>query len=462
MKNWKNQFNSMSNVSKNLSIRLTFEWEDLFSKCSKVLCLLLFLSQVAISQVEDSKIIKGIYDAKKTVALVHSNGPILVKKSPDSKVHIEASISVKAKDRENLNILFDHFEIQSGGVGDRVDLSTVFQIESCNTVNNNSTIKFKDGTKAKGIKDFTISATLLIPNLNELKLKNKYGDITIETEVPGELSVELFSGKLETNSLCKNLDLSMKYSKGFLQNAGNAKMELFDCDLIIGDLTTADIKSKYSEVEMKNVGGNMTVQTFDDKWKVGHVKGDFKFNDKYSEFEFESIQNAEGSMFDGEIVTGTANNLFLNDSKYSKYKIGNIREFKSSISFDDEIEIKKVNVVRTDNSKYSEYRIEALENSFFSADAFDDNIKIGRVSSKFKTIHANGKYVKMDFHIESGAQFSVDVNMQYGKFDHPEFDERIHKETGNNLEIKGYVGGEKKDGENSLTIKGFDNTVYWR
>ncbi|MEZ4957945.1 MAG: hypothetical protein R2825_30580 [Saprospiraceae bacterium] len=48
------------------------------------------------------------------------------------------------------------------------------------------------------------------------------------------------------------------------------KMELFDCDFnhFKFDLTTADIKNKYSEVEMKNVGGNMTVQTFDDRWKL--------------------------------------------------------------------------------------------------------------------------------------------------------------------------------------------------
>ena len=424
--------------------------------------MLLFLTQIAIAQVEDGKIIKDVYDGKKIVSLVHSHGPILIKKSPDNKVHIEASISASAKDRENLDILLKHFEIQSGGLGDRLDLSTVFQIESCNTVNNNSTIKFKDGAKAKGIKDFTISATLLIPDLNELKLNNKYGDINIDTEVSGDLSVVLFSGRLVASSLCNNLDLSMKYSKGFLQNAGDAKMELFDSDLIMGDLFSADINSKYSEVEMKNVGGNLTTRTFDDKWKVGHVKGKFKFEDKYSEFEFETFNEAEGSIFDGEIVAKSGSKLFLSNSKYTEYRIGSIYDFRSSISFDDEIEIGKVNSMTMDNSKYSEYRIEELTHSFFSTEAFDDNIRLEKVSSKFKTIYANGKYIKMDFHIDDGAQFSVDVNLQHGKFDHPEFDVRIHKEANNNLEIKGYVGGEKKDGENRLTIKGFDNAVYWR
>ena len=277
----------------------------------------------------------------------------------------------------------------------------------------------------------------------------------------GDLTVNLFSGDLETSGICNNLDLTIKYGKGHLQNAGEAKITLFDSDLFIGDLFSADFSSKYSEVEINNIGGDLTIQTFDDKWKVGHIKGDFNFNDKYSEFEFETFNNAEGSMFDGEIIAKSGNELMLNSSKYSKYKIDELVSLRSKIAFDDFVEIEKINTISAADSKYSEYRIEDLSDSF-SSKSFDDEIKIDHVAAGFSNVSLNGKYTTMDFLIDSGAEFIVEVNMQYGKFDHPDFDVRIHKEINNEIQIKGYVGAEKDSNTNRLSIRGFDNTVYWR
>ncbi len=447
MKNWKNLFNNQFYF---------------FSKPWRTLCLLLFLTQVAFAQVEDGKIIKDVFGGKDYVSLVHAHGPMLVKKSPDGKVYVEAEIFVKARDRENVDVVLEHFEIDAGGLGNRLELMTAFKTQSWNTTNNSTTIKFKDGKKAKGIKDLVMTTTLLVPELSELKLKNKYGDINIDTEVSGDLSVTLFSGKLEASGPCKKLDLSMKYSKGFLQNVGEAEIELFDCDLIMGNLSSADVNSKYSEVELGNIGGNLSIQTFDDKWKAGRIMGEFKFNDKYSEFEFESLSEAEGSIFDGEIKANSIGKLFLKDSKYSKYKIGELNELRTTSSFDDKMEMEKAKSIVVDDSKYSEYDVEYLSHSFNIGESFDDNVHLGRVAADFKRIHLNGKYAKMEFQIEDGAQFAVDVDLQHGKFDHPEFDVRIHKEYSNKLEIKGYVGSEKKTPENILSIKGFDNSVYWR
>ena len=122
-----------------------------FSFLLKCIMLLLFLinTQPVLAQVEDSKTIKNEYDGKSTVSLRHAHGPMLVKASPDGKVYIEATISAKAKDRENLDILMNHFNIEGGGLGNNLELQTVSQIESWNTHNNVSTIKFRDGQKPK-------------------------------------------------------------------------------------------------------------------------------------------------------------------------------------------------------------------------------------------------------------------------------------------------------------------------
>ena len=107
-----------------------------------------------------------------------------------------------------------------------------------------------------------------------------------------------------------------------------------------------------------------------------------------------------------------------------------------------------------------EWLINKLGHLFRSNQAFDDKIKLGSVAADFKSINMNGKYVKMEFHIEDGGQFLVDVDLQHDKFDHPKFDVQVHKELNNKSEIKGYVDGEKKNYDSSLTIRGFDNSIY--
>ena len=301
-----------------------------------------------------------------------------------------------------------------------------------------------------------------MPDLEKLELANKYGDIDIETKISGELAVNLFSGKLETTGSCENLDLTLKYGKGRLPNIGKGEMELFDSDLYIGELSEADFNSKYSEVEIENVSNDLTIQTFDDKWEVGHIKGLFKFNDKYSEFEFDTFNDAEGTIFDGKIVANSGNKLELGNSKYSKYKIKNIDHFEFDVSFDDHIEIENANAIIAANSKYTKYAVESLKNTFNLNQSFDDVIDIDKVAAGFKSIYLDGKYVKMNFSIEEGGQFPVDVYLQYGEFKHPEFDVRIHKEIHNKVEVKGHMGSENKGSSDGITIKGFDNHIHWK
>ena len=164
MKNWKKVFNGEK--------REKIKDKRICLLVSIFLFLALFFNATVITaQVEDSKTIREEYSGKQTVDLRHAHGPLLVKKSPDDKVYVEASISAKAKDREALDILLEHFEINGGGLGSRLEVATDMRIESWNSKNGVATIKFKDGDKAKGIKDLVLSATLLIPDLNELKLK---------------------------------------------------------------------------------------------------------------------------------------------------------------------------------------------------------------------------------------------------------------------------------------------------
>ncbi|MEO1257692.1 MAG: hypothetical protein AAFZ15_02815 [Bacteroidota bacterium] len=452
----------MKNIFKVQSAESRMSSNFFFSLNAALFFLLLFFAQTIFAQVEDSKTVKKDFAPQDIVRLQHAHGPMVVKNSTNGKVHIEAVFSAKAKDQKNLDIFLDHFDVKSATRGKLLEISTTSDIESWNSNNKVTTIKFSDGQRAKGIQDIVMSATLYVPNLEELQLKNKYGDIDLDAKAPDNLTVELFSGKLETTNSINEFDLTIKYGKCYIADAKNAKLNLFDSDLRTGNLGTTEVLSKYSECEVMDVNGDFTMQTFDDKWEIQNISGQFKFNDKYSEYKVETFGEADGTVFDGELIATTGKKLTLRDSKYSKYKISSLDELTGHVIFDDDFEIGNIESINVENSKYTSYRIDGLEDAFSSNQAFDDEIKIGKIAADFDNVFLEGKYTKMDFFIEKDAQFAVDVAMQYGKFDHPDFDVRIHKELNSKIELKGFVGKEQTNNTKKLTIKGFDNQVYWK
>lgn len=421
----------------------------------------LLATSLAIGQVSDTKTLKAEFTGKQAVSLVHSHGPVLVQKSTDNKTYVTAIMTATAKDQESLNLVFDHFNIKENEIGNKVDLQTKFDVESWNTNNNSSTIIFKDGEKVKGIKDLKISVTLLVPSLEELKLDNKYGDIQLETGNAKNISVQLFSGELNAKENVQKLDLQLKYSKAFMKNAAETNMVLFDSDVEMGNVGGTEVSSKYSSLELGDVAGNLVITAFDDKWEVGNVNGNLDISDKYSEFEFGMFREAKAMFFDASFTAVSGYKLHMADSKYSKYKIGEIKRMEFDLSFDDKVEIGDVGTLLCANTKYTEYIIDELKENFQLSKSFDDNVRIGLVSAKFKNIFLDGKYTKMDLRMDEAAEFEVYVNMQYGKFDHPQFDIKTQKEENSRTEITGYVGAETVNGS-SLRISGFDNTVYWR
>ncbi|HFA51684.1 MAG TPA: hypothetical protein ENJ95_21935 [Bacteroidetes bacterium] len=428
-----------------------------------MLVILVFAANISFAQVQDSKTIKKRYDGKTAVSLSHAQGPILVKNSPDGKVYIEATISAKAKDRENLDIVLDHFIIDENSLGNRVELETAFETQVWNSNNGVTMIKFKDGKKVKGIRDIKLSATLLVPNLKELELSNKYGRIDMEAAMPENLEIELYSGKLAVAEACNKLDLNMKYSKANLSGAGDAKMELFDCEMEIGGIRSADVSSKYSEIDAGNVAGNLTLTTYDDNWKIGDIKGKLNISDKYSEFEIETINEADCTFFDADLRAVSVGKFIIDESKYSKIKVGEIGKLEAARSFDDYFSFNKAGALLVGDSKYSEYNIVDLANMFSLGQSFDDDVELEKVAAGFSSISMNAKYTELDFWMADNAEFEMYINMQYGEFDYPEkdLDIKVYKEKDSNLTIIGYVGDRGKIFHSRVNITGYDNRVTW-
>ncbi len=432
----------------------------------RLVLLLIALPFLAFGQSERSKAIKKDYDGKTEVMAIHQYGPLLVSKSTDGKVHLSVEIIASAKDEADLQVLFDHFDILASEEGDRVKFETQFQSENWNTINGKTTIKFKDGKKVSGIKDLRVNMALQVPDLQELRLENKYEKIELANDFGGDLYVKIYSGDFTTQNVDGAMNLDMKYAKAYLKNVGKAAgFEIYDSHLNTGTLAgDVGLKSKYSDISLGDVGGKLALATYDDKVKVGTVTGKLTLSDKYSEFEMSGFGDANLDVYNTKFTVEKGGDLNLNDSKYTKFKIKELGSLNWRDSYDDDVEIEQIKVLTVGKSKYTEYRVGALGQFFSIGESYNDKVTLDEVAANFKSITLDGKYTELSMNIVEGGEFAVSAKMKYGKFDYPErlLNIQMQKEKDSDILITGYVGREQKASENTISITGYDCTVYWR
>lgn len=437
-------------------------WRNAFSILLLAAGLFAVLQSFAPAKIERSKVIKKDFDSKPEVAAMHQFGPLTVKKSPDGRVHLIAEMLVTGSDEADIEAVLNRFDIDVLESATALRLSTNLGIESCNTINNNTTVKYKDGFKVKGVNSYKVNMTLEVPDPEKLSLANKYDKIELVDNYAGSLSVELYSGDLSAANL-GDLNLELKYGKANLQNIANGNLDVYDSELRMGNVNDLKVSSKYSEYELGNVN-NLTMETYDEHWKMGNVGGKLVLQDKYSDFIFGNINSVKLTIFDGEFRAGNVDEMTVEDTKYSEYRLENVGKLSMGNVFDDDYRIEVLGSLDVKNSKYTEYRVDKVEKAFDIKESFDDTVQLGQVASNFDLINIDGKYTELTLEIAEGARFELKVNMQYGSVHYPENRVEIQKrmEKNERIEVVGNVGPKVTEGTfSTITFGGFDNTFTW-
>ncbi|MCF8243776.1 MAG: hypothetical protein K9J37_02330 [Saprospiraceae bacterium] len=423
------------------------------------------MQSFATAKIERSKVIKKDFDAKSEVSASHQYGPLTVKKSTDGRIHLEAEMLLTGSDEASIEEVLARFDVAVKESDKDLQLETDLGIESCNSINNKKTIKYKDGRKVKGINEMKVKMTLWVPNPAKLKLDNKYDRIELTDDYTGELRVMLYSGDFVAANLGGSLDLDLKYGKAKMGNVEKVKLNIYDSKVNMGNLSQARVNGKYSEFVLGNVGGDMDLETYDDNWQVGNVGGRLKLEDKYSAFKFGNIGGASMVFFDAVFIAEEVGDVEIRDTKYSEVKLTKVGNLKLGNVFDDDYRIKVAGSIEAKDSKYTEYRVGKLGKQFTISQSFDDTVELESVAADFNQIGIVGKYTELALSIAEGAQFQLDVDMKYGKISYPESRLEIskHQELNSQTTIKGTVGTAQTGGQmNSLKMTGFDNTLTWK
>ncbi len=440
-------------------------WRNGFSLLLLTALVWAVMQSFAPAKIERSKVIKKDFDAKSEVVASHQYGPLTIKKSTDGRIHLEAEMLLAGSDEASVEEVLARFDVRVKESDNELRLETDLGIESCNSINNKKTIKYKDGRKVKGINEMKVKMTLWVPNPAKLKLDNKYDRIELADDYAGELRVMLYSGDFVTANLGGSLDLDLKYGKARMGNIDKAKLKIYDSKVTVGNLSEARIDSKYSEYVLGNVGVDMNLVTYNDKWQVGNVGGQLKLEDKYSEFQFGNIGGASMVFFDATFIAEEVGDVEIRDTKYSEVKLAKVGRLKLGQVFDDDYRVKVAGSIEVEDSKYTEYRVGKLGKQFTIAQSFDDTVELESVAADFNKIGIDGKYTELAVSIAEGAQFQMDVDMKYGKISYPESRLEIskHLELNNQTTLRGSVGAAQTGGQvNGLKLTGFDNTLNWK
>lgn len=77
-----------------------------------------------------------------------------------------------------------------------------------------------------------------------------------------------------------------------------------------------DLKSKYSDITMDDIGGSLKLDLYNDELYAGSVSGDASIKAKYSEMSFTGMKDINADLYNCELSTGDAGNMKL-ITKYS-------------------------------------------------------------------------------------------------------------------------------------------------
>jgi len=415
------------------------------------LILLLLISNIAISQnYETSKSLNKsvIVPSDITVVVSNQSGDLTFKSTDDSGINIKTDVKISGKSEEDVNQVLKAieqfiFELD----GNKLVIDTRFY-KSMQTVNNRRTITLLNGDKIK-IKDFEISHEIHIPKNANLKLNNKYSDVFMESR-GGEVSLVLYSSKLEGASFAKDVQIDSKYSKIHLLNfMQNAELKLYDSDIKFTTCGDLNVQSRYSKIEAHKTD-DVIIDSYDDKLYIDEINN-LEFTAKYSDLVSKAeLSDLNLDLYDSNIeiksaIMGTFN------GKYSNLKLGNVKEILIENSYDNDLYFRKTRKISIEESKYCKYEIGEVGK--FILQGYDDSVTISGLNKEFEGIAVNGKYCKLDVNA-GNIPFQVNFKIKYPKIDIPESVKIIKQvEKNSDLELIGNESGGK------ILVEGHDMKV---
>lgn len=210
-----------------------------------LVCLIFLTNTVSICAQEQenlntySKDEKIIYSADefKGIELHNQHGDVSVTGWTKDTILINIEISVMAEYREMADEVFENLNINKTKLSDLAYLKTSF------------------GEEFHSNYTFRINYEIFMPSNKQLKLDNRFGNITI-SDISGSMEIQSEYGDVTQKGLAgiDTLNANISFGEAAFKNIGYAKTELYNANLQMHQVKNAHFTGHYCQTEIENAG----------------------------------------------------------------------------------------------------------------------------------------------------------------------------------------------------------------
>ena len=277
-------------------------------------------------------------------------------------------------------------------------------------------------------------------------------DATINDPDDAEL-LDSYLESIEYESTPDQINLDTKFWESINSIMGITRMKLknnqtirikkfdMECKLWIPENASLGLKSRYSDINMENIGGNLVLELYDDELLAANVKGKANIEAKYSEMNFTGMNDIEADLYNCELSTGDAGDINIH-TKYSKIHSGNagtinIDSYEDDFSFDSCGDIKFI-------AKYSEFttgKAGKLVADNYECEFMAESVSDAKIDSKYSEFiitSANSIDISSSYEdlFETKMLGSLMVKeTKYGEYDFGRLEDNLTIESGYEDEI---------------------------
>ncbi|MBN1386817.1 MAG: hypothetical protein JW965_00110 [Bacteroidales bacterium] len=249
-----------------------------------------------------------------------------------------------------------------------------------------------------------------------------------------DLEFTSIAGRTEINSkFWKSRANIMGFSTMVLEGLNTFRYKKFEMECIawIPRNASLELNTKYSEINMENIGGDLKLDSYDDEVFAGTVGGNSSIIAKYSEMTFTDMKNIDADLYSCELSTGNVGDIKI-ITKYSGIKSGNVGIVDID-SYEDEFVLENCSDIKY-TAKYSDFTTgkagKLVADNYeceFSADRITD-ARIEAKYSEFDIASAGTIYITSSYEdnltAEKISSLSIDET-KYGDFEIEEIEKNL-------------------------------------
>ena len=175
-------------------------------------------------------------------------------------------------------------------------------------------------------------------------------------------------------------------------------------EMWIPENSNLNLISKYSEIELEDLNGRVSLDLYNDKLYGGLVNSNIKIAAKYSTLEFTNMKDIKADLYNTTLEAGDIGSLSI-VSKYSKFKVGNAGKVDID-SYNDKYAFGSIGDIRFID-KYSDLRVEQAGHT--ELDCYTSTVIISRLED----VDLKSKYGTYEFREARNLNVATAYNDKY-------------------------------------------------